>query len=40
MNYRRLGRSGLEVSTLTLGTMMFGDRTGDGVNNAWRVARP
>ncbi len=27
MNYRRLGRSGLEVSTLTLGTMMFGDRT-------------
>lgn len=27
MEYRRLGRSGLEVSTLCLGTMMFGDRT-------------
>ncbi len=27
MTYRRLGRSGLEVSTLCLGTMMFGDRT-------------
>jgi len=27
MNYKRLGRSGLKVSALTLGTMMFGDRT-------------
>src|SRR3970040_688235 len=27
MRYRRLGRSGLEVSALCLGTMMFGDRT-------------
>ncbi|CAG0962396.1 NDP-hexose C3-ketoreductase / dTDP-4-oxo-2-deoxy-alpha-D-pentos-2-ene 2,3-reductase [Burkholderiales bacterium] len=27
MNYRRLGRSGLQVSTLTLGTMTFGDTT-------------
>ncbi len=27
MEYRRLGASGLEVSTLCLGTMMFGDRT-------------
>jgi aryl-alcohol dehydrogenase (NADP+) len=27
MHYRRLGRSGLEVSPLCLGTMMFGDRT-------------
>ena len=27
MQYRRLGRSGLEVSALCLGTMMFGDRT-------------
>jgi aryl-alcohol dehydrogenase (NADP+) len=27
MDYRRLGRSGLEVSTLCLGTMTFGDRT-------------
>ena len=28
MKYRRLGRSGLEVSVLCLGTMTFGDRTG------------
>ena len=27
MQYRRLGRSGLEVSVLCLGTMTFGDRT-------------
>ena len=27
MNYRRLGRSGLHVSPICLGTMMFGDRT-------------
>lgn len=27
LGYRRLGRSGLEVSPLCLGTMMFGDRT-------------
>jgi aryl-alcohol dehydrogenase (NADP+) len=27
MDYRRLGRSGVSVSTLCLGTMMFGDRT-------------
>lgn len=27
MEYRRLGKSGLEVSPLCLGTMMFGDRT-------------
>src|SRR5450631_4928892 len=27
MLYRRLGDSGLEVSELCLGTMMFGDRT-------------
>ena len=27
MEFRRLGDSGLEVSTLCLGTMMFGDRT-------------
>jgi aryl-alcohol dehydrogenase-like predicted oxidoreductase len=29
MNYRTLGRSGVSVSTLCLGTMMFGDRTGE-----------
>ena len=28
MNYRRLGSSNLQVSTLCLGTMMFGDQTG------------
>ncbi|MEP7085678.1 MAG: aldo/keto reductase, partial [Betaproteobacteria bacterium] len=27
MLYRTLGSSGLNVSTLCLGTMMFGDRT-------------
>jgi aryl-alcohol dehydrogenase-like predicted oxidoreductase len=27
MEYRRLGRSGLKVSSLCLGTMMFGDQT-------------
>jgi aryl-alcohol dehydrogenase (NADP+) len=30
MNYRRLGRSGLAVSPICLGTMMFGDRTDAG----------
>ena len=29
MEYRRLGRSGIEVSTLCLGTMLFGDQTGE-----------
>ncbi len=29
MNYRRLGRSNLLVSELCLGTMMFGDQTGE-----------
>ena len=29
MKYRRLGRSGLEVSIVCLGTMMFGERTGE-----------
>lgn len=28
MNYHRLGKSNLQVSTLCLGTMMFGDQTG------------
>ena len=27
MSYRILGHSGLQVSTLTLGTMMFGEQT-------------
>ena len=29
MNYRRLGRSGLKVSPLCLGAMMFGDQTSE-----------
>lgn len=29
MQYRKLGRSGVSVSTLCLGTMMFGDRTSE-----------
>ena len=29
MQFRRLGTSGLEVSIVCLGTMMFGDRTGE-----------
>lgn len=29
MQYRRLGRSNLQVSNLCLGTMMFGDQTGE-----------
>ena len=32
MNYRRLGRSGLMVSELALGTMIFGERTDRGVS--------
>ena len=31
MEYRRLGASGLDVSSLCLGTMMFGDRTDQAV---------
>ena len=27
MDYRNLGKSGLKVSPICLGTMMFGDRT-------------
>ena len=34
MQFRRLGVSGLEVSTLCLGTMMFGDRTDAAESNA------
>lgn len=30
MNYRRLGRSGLQVAPICLGTMMFGARTEEG----------
>jgi aryl-alcohol dehydrogenase (NADP+) len=36
MEYRQLGRSGLEVSVVCLGTMMFGDRTGE--DEARRIA--
>ena len=32
MEYRRLGDSGLEVSVLCLGAMMFGDRTDDAAS--------
>jgi aryl-alcohol dehydrogenase-like predicted oxidoreductase len=34
MNHKRLGRSGLTVSTVTLGTMMFGDRTDEATSRA------
>jgi aryl-alcohol dehydrogenase-like predicted oxidoreductase len=33
MEYRRLGNSGLDVSVVCLGTMMFGDRTGEAQAN-------
>jgi aryl-alcohol dehydrogenase-like predicted oxidoreductase len=36
MEYRRLGKSGLKVSELCLGTMMFGDRTDEAT--AKRIA--
>lgn len=40
MSYRTLGHSGLQVSTLTLGTMMFGEQTSTEeslriIDNAW-----
>ena len=34
MEYRRLGNSGLEVSPICLGTMMFGDRTDASASQA------
>jgi aryl-alcohol dehydrogenase (NADP+) len=37
VEYRRLGRSGLEVSTLCLGAMLFGDRTPEA--EAMRIVR-
>jgi aryl-alcohol dehydrogenase-like predicted oxidoreductase len=33
MQFRRIGKSGLEVSVLCLGTMMFGDRTDASTSN-------
>ena len=33
MQYRPLGRSGVRVSALCLGTMMFGDRTSEAESN-------
>src|SRR5437773_8072161 len=33
MQFRRLGKSGLDVSVLCLGTMMFGDRTDAATSN-------
>jgi aryl-alcohol dehydrogenase (NADP+) len=38
MDYRKLGHSGLKVSPICLGTMMFGDRT-DEVTSARIVAK-
>jgi len=38
MEYRRLGRSGLFVSTMTLGTMTFGGRGGFEVVGSTDVA--
>ena len=40
MIYRALGQSGLQVSALTLGSMMFGEQTGDDealriIDKAW-----
>ncbi|TMG98788.1 MAG: aldo/keto reductase, partial [Betaproteobacteria bacterium] len=34
MQFRRLGKRGLEVSVVCLGTMMFGDRTDAATSNA------
>ena len=39
MEYRQLGRSGLRVSTLTLGTMTFGGRGGFRAVGATDVER-
>ena len=39
MEYRRLGNSGLEVSPICLGTMMFGDRTDPAASQAIVDAR-
>ncbi len=33
MDYRRLGASGLSVSPICLGTMMFGDRTNQQISS-------
>ncbi len=38
MDYRPLGHSGLKVSSICLGTMMFGDRT-DEATSARIVAK-
>ena len=37
MNYRRLGRTGVEVSTLCLGTMMFGRWGNEDVDDCVRI---
>ena len=36
MEYRRLGESGLKVSTICLGAMMFGERTNEDVASRTR----
>ena len=38
MKYRHLGGSGLRVSEVCLGTMLFGDRASAAVANAWARA--
>src|SRR2546421_102016 len=38
MDYRTLGRSGLDVAPVGLGTMMFGDRT--DAATGWRLLTP
>lgn len=38
MEYRRLGNSGLKVSPICLGAMMFGDQTDEAVE-FWQMCR-
>ncbi len=39
MNYTHLGRTGLKVSRLCLGTMNFGDVTDETCHPAWTRGR-
>jgi hypothetical protein len=40
MEYRKLGATGLEVSSLALGTMTFSDRTDESEALVDRLVRP